>query len=113
MDTKIALFQRMKIRRTVHNDEWWFVITDIIAALTDSVNPSEYLKKLRLRDPSLAELFEKGGGTICPPPCPALRNGRRHPAHPRVEHRGDFPPHPIRSQPEGGAVQTVDGSRGV
>ena len=67
MDTKIALFRSREIRRTVHNDEWWFVITDTIAALTDSVNPSEYLKKLRLRDPALAELFDKGGGQIVPP----------------------------------------------
>jgi hypothetical protein len=36
-ETRIALFQRKEIRRTIHNDEWWFVITDVIAALTDSV----------------------------------------------------------------------------
>jgi hypothetical protein len=66
-DTKIALFRRKEIRKTIHNDEWWFVITDIIAALTDSTNPSEYLKKMRLRDPALADLFDKGGGQLVPP----------------------------------------------
>ena len=35
-ETRIALFQRKEIRRTIHNNEWWFVITDVIAALTDS-----------------------------------------------------------------------------
>ncbi|MEW6301845.1 MAG: Bro-N domain-containing protein [Verrucomicrobiota bacterium] len=63
---RIALFQKREIRRTIHNGEWWFVITDVIAALTDSVDPSDYLKKLRKRDPSLGEAF-KGGGQIVPP----------------------------------------------
>ena len=66
METKIALFQRKEIRKTIHENEWWFVITDVVAALTDSVNPSEYLKKMRARDSGLAEAF-KGGGQIVPP----------------------------------------------
>jgi hypothetical protein len=63
---RIALFQKKEIRRTLHNGEWWFVVTDVIAALTDSVNPSDYLKKLRKRDSSLGEAF-KGGGQLVPP----------------------------------------------
>ena len=66
METKIALFQKKEIRKTLHENEWWFVVTDVVAALTDSVNPSDYLKKMRLRDPSLGEAF-KGGGQIVPP----------------------------------------------
>jgi hypothetical protein len=66
METKIALFQKREIRKTLHADEWWFVITDVVAALTDSVDPSDYLKKLRKRDPSLGEAF-KGGGQFAPP----------------------------------------------
>jgi len=66
-DTKIALFRRKEIRRTIHNDEWWFVITDIIVALTDSVDPSQYLKRLRQRDPAFAEVFSKGGYNLYPP----------------------------------------------
>ena len=66
METKIALFQTKEIRKNLHENEWWFVITDIIAALTDSVNPSDYFKKMRLRDSGLAEAF-KGGGQIVPP----------------------------------------------
>jgi len=65
-ETRIALFQRKAVRRTIHNNEWWFVITDVVAALTDSVDASDYLKKLRKRDPSLGEVF-KGGGQIVPP----------------------------------------------
>ncbi len=65
-ETHIALFQRKEIRRTIHNNEWWFVVTDVVAALTDSVNASDYLKKLRKRDPSLDRFF-KGGGQFVPP----------------------------------------------
>ena len=65
-ETRIALFQRKEIRRTIHNNEWWFVITDVVAALTDSVNPQGYFKDMRKRDPQLAEAF-KGGGKLPPP----------------------------------------------
>jgi len=64
-ETRIALFQRKEVRRAIHNGEWWFVITDVVAALTDSAAAADYLKKLRKRDPSLAEVF-KGGGQIVP-----------------------------------------------
>lgn len=63
---RIALFQKKEVRRALHGNEWWFVITDVIAALTDSVNPSDYLKKLRRRDPSFSEAFQ-GGGQLVPP----------------------------------------------
>ena len=66
METRIALFQKKEIRKTLRENEWWFVIADVVAALTDSVNPSDYLKKMRLRDSSLGEAF-KGGGQIVPP----------------------------------------------
>jgi len=65
-ETRIALFQRKEVRRTIRNQEWWFVITDVVAVLTDSVNASDYLKKLRKRDPFLDEVF-KGGGQLVPP----------------------------------------------
>lgn len=65
-ENRIALFQRKEVRRTIHNNEWWFVITDVVAVLTDSADAGDYLKKLRKRDPQLAEAF-KGGGQIAPP----------------------------------------------
>ena len=63
---KLIIFQSKEIRRTWFNDEWWFVIKDIIAIITESANPSDYLKKLRKRDESLDDVF-KGGGQIVPP----------------------------------------------
>ncbi len=65
-ERRIALFQRKEIRRVIHNNEWWFVITDVVAALTDSSNPQGYFKDMRKRDPSLADAL-KGGGQIAPP----------------------------------------------
>ncbi len=61
--SKIAIFKGKKIRKIIHNDEWWFVVKDIVNALTDSVNPNEYLKKMRKRDPILS----KGWGQIVTP----------------------------------------------
>ena len=65
-DKALVVFQSKKIRRAWFRDEWWFVIKDIVSILTESVNPSDYLKKLRKRDGSLSDVF-KGGGQIVPP----------------------------------------------
>jgi len=65
METRIALFQKKEIRKTLHQNEWWFVITDVVAALTNSLNPTGYLKDMRRRDEFLADAL-KGGGQIAP-----------------------------------------------
>lgn len=55
--TNIKLFQDKKIR-SVWNDEeeqWYFVVEDVVAALTDSANPKQYVKRMKLRDPELAQ----------------------------------------------------------
>ena len=64
--TEIILFEQKQVRRVLFLDEWWFVISDVVAVLTDSVNPSDYLKKLRKRDQSLSEALKRGE-TDCPP----------------------------------------------
>lgn len=65
-ENRIALFQRKEIRRTIHKGEWWFVITDVVAALTDSVNPKGYFTDMRRREPELVEAL-KGGGNLPSP----------------------------------------------
>ena len=55
--SNIKLFQDKKIR-SVWNDEeeqWYFVVEDVVAALTDSVDPKQYVKRMKLRDPELAK----------------------------------------------------------
>ncbi len=59
----IVVFQGKNIRRTWHNNEWWFSIFDIIAILTESADPKQYIKKMRSRD----SLLNANWGTICTP----------------------------------------------
>lgn len=61
--TQIALFKGKKIRKVVFQGEWWFVITDVIAALTDTIQPEGYIKDMRRRDEELS----KGWGQIAIP----------------------------------------------
>jgi hypothetical protein len=61
--TKIAVFNGREVRKTIHNNEWWFSITDVVAALTDSADTKQYIKKMRQRDPQL----NSNWGTICTP----------------------------------------------
>jgi hypothetical protein len=58
--TKIALFKGKKIRKTIYQNEWWFVINDVVEILTDTPNVKDYVKKMRSRDPELS----KGWGQI-------------------------------------------------
>ncbi|MDP2027392.1 Bro-N domain-containing protein [Sulfuriferula sp.] len=58
-----AIFQEKTIRRAWHNEEWWFSVADVVAVLSDSVNPGDYIKKMRLRDKMLSE----GWGQIVTP----------------------------------------------
>jgi len=61
-DNALVVFQDKKIRRVWFKEEWYFSIVDIIEVLTDSVNPTDYLKKLRKRDLVLGSYI----GTNCP-----------------------------------------------
>lgn len=73
--SKLAVFEGKKIRKALHEGEWWFVITDIISALTDAANPSDYWKKMRKRDPDLGKVLQ-GGGNLSPP-LPSFREDAR------------------------------------
>ncbi len=61
----IKLFDTKKIRTSWNEEEekWYFSVTDVVEALTDSANPTDYLKKMRRRDPELAQ----GWGQIVTP----------------------------------------------
>jgi hypothetical protein len=74
MKNEIAIFENKQVRR--HYDEtaevWYFSVVDVIAALTDSVNATDYLKKLRKRDVELGSYI----GTNCPQ-VEMLTNGKK------------------------------------
>ncbi|MFA4887638.1 MAG: Bro-N domain-containing protein [Candidatus Nanoarchaeia archaeon] len=46
----LAVFQGKDIRRTWHNNQWWFSVVDVIEALTDSTNPRNYWSMLKTRE---------------------------------------------------------------
>jgi len=41
-ENTIILFKEWEIRRTWHNDEWWFSVVDICGALTESLDAGAY-----------------------------------------------------------------------
>lgn len=45
----LAVFQESTIRRTWHNEEWWFSVVDVVATLTDSNDAGAYWRKLKQR----------------------------------------------------------------
>jgi len=53
--TQIALFKGRNIRKTIHDNEWWFVVEDVVLTLTDTVNPKDYINKMRRRDEELSK----------------------------------------------------------
>ena len=62
--SKIKLFESYRIRSQWDDEAqtWWFSVVDVIGALTESTNPTDYLKKLRKRDALLGSYL----GTNCP-----------------------------------------------
>ncbi len=54
----LVVFQDKKIRRVWHNKEWYFSIIDIVAVLTESIDPPAYWRKLKQR------LKEEGNETV-------------------------------------------------
>ena len=61
----IKIYGEQKIRTAwdAEREEWFFSVQDVVAALTDSVDPKQYIKKMRARDPELSGNW----GTICTP----------------------------------------------
>lgn len=60
----IKLFEEKQVRSVWNEEEqqWYFSVVDVVGILTESVNPTDYLKKLRKRDTELGTYI----GTNCP-----------------------------------------------
>jgi hypothetical protein len=48
-EDRIVVFQEKAIRRTWHNNEWWFSVVDVCGVLASSVGPGAYWRKLKQR----------------------------------------------------------------
>ena len=64
-ESQMQLFEGRKVRTLWDEEaqEWFFSVVDVVAALTDSADPKQYIKKMRSRDPELNSRW----GTICTP----------------------------------------------
>jgi len=69
----IAVFKGKEIRKTIHNNEWWFSVADVVTVLTGSADVRQYIKKMRSRDPQL----NANWGTICTPLTLLAPDGKR------------------------------------
>ena len=71
----IKLFEEKKVR-TIWDDvqeKWYFSVLDVIQVLADTVNPTDYFKKMRKRDEQLASFV----GTNCPQVLMSGDSGKR------------------------------------
>lgn len=61
----VKLYENQKIRTAwdEEREEWFFSVQDIVSVLTDSIDPKQYIKKMRARDAELSANW----GTICTP----------------------------------------------
>ena len=70
------LFEDRKIR-TVWDDKeekWYFSIVDVVAVLTDSADPKQYIKGMKSRDEGL----KANWGTICTLVLLVSEDGKKH-----------------------------------
>ena len=60
----VQLFESTRVRShwDAAQEKWYFSVVDVVEVLTDSINPTDYLKKLRKRDAELGSYL----GTNCP-----------------------------------------------
>jgi DNA-damage-inducible protein D len=55
METNMAVFRGKEIRKTLFNNEWWFVVEDVVLALIESRDPKQYIQRMKQRDPELGK----------------------------------------------------------
>lgn len=75
MKEKMQRYEDQPIRTAwdSEREEWFFAVEDVVAVLTDSVDPKQYIKKMRSRDPILSSNW----GTICTQVAMLAKDGKR------------------------------------
>jgi prophage antirepressor-like protein len=53
------LFEAQQIRCIWHNEEWFYVLSDVVLALTASKDVKQYIKRMRGRDKELSQQWEQ------------------------------------------------------
>jgi DNA-damage-inducible protein D len=73
--SNIKLFEEKQVRSVWDNihEKWYFVVVDVIQILTDSSNPTDYIKKMRKRDVNLSE----GWGQLVTPLLVDTKGGKQ------------------------------------
>ena len=74
---ELVPFKKHAIRRVLHDDEWWFSVVDVVAALTDSKRPRKYWSDLK-RQLSYKEGFSELSENIGQLPMPG-EDGKLYP----------------------------------
>lgn len=72
---EIRLYENKEVRSIwdEEQEEWYFSVVDIVGVLSESKNPTDYLKKMRKRDEQLALYI----GTNCPQVAMKSSNGKK------------------------------------
>ena len=75
MNFEMQLFEKQTIRTAWNeeNEEFYFSVEDVVAVLSDSTDPKQYIKRMRSRDTELAANW----GTICTPVEMTAKDGKR------------------------------------
>lgn len=96
----IQLFEEKRVR-TVWDDEqekWYFCVVDVVESLTESVNATDYIKKMKKRDPLLAQGW---GQIVTPPFCSYTRRQAKSQLR---NSRGDITYYSVRSLTQGRTI---------
>ena len=74
MSDDVKMFEGSQIRSVWNNEreEWYFSIVDVVGVLSESKNPTDYLRKMKKRDEILASYL----GTNCPKVGMVSTNGK-------------------------------------
>lgn len=72
---EVRLYENKEVRSVwdEEQEEWYFSVVDVVGVLSESKNPTDYLKKMRKRDEQLALYI----GTNCPQVAMKSSNGKK------------------------------------